>query len=115
MASKSVYVALCSELKIYAECAEPFILLPYLISDVVLYLQTVLVTESLSERAEMQRRQLLEKLSNRGISPAPYPYMDMNGRSKGKRLACIFFFFFLYHRYLRNTSVCNFCKFQNPK
>lgn len=110
MASKSVYVALCSELKICAECAEPFILLPYLISDVVLYLQTVLVTESLSERAEMQRRQLLEKLSNRGISPAPY--MDMNGRSKGKRLACIFF---LYRRYLRNISVCNFCKFQNPK
>ncbi|KAL5232726.1 hypothetical protein ACI65C_000136 [Semiaphis heraclei] len=52
-------------------------------TNVALYLQTVLVAESLSERAEIQRQQLLEKLTNREMSPARTPYMDMNGRSKG--------------------------------
>ncbi|CAH1713884.1 uncharacterized protein LOC114127074 [Aphis gossypii] len=54
-----------------------------ILTDVALYLQTVLVAESLSERAEIQRQQLLEKLTNREMSPARTPYMDMNGRSKG--------------------------------
>lgn len=53
-------------------------------ADVVLYLQTVLVAESLSERAEIQRQQLLEKLSKKEIPSGRGSYMDMNGRSKGK-------------------------------
>jgi len=57
---------------------------------VALYLQTVLVAESLSERAEIQRQQLLEKLTNREMSPARTPYMDMNGRSKGDYFSNIF-------------------------
>jgi len=57
---------------------------------VALYLQTVLVAESLSERAEIQRQQLLEKLTNREMSPARTPYMDMNGRSKGDYFSKIF-------------------------
>lgn len=55
-------------------------------ADVVLYLRTVLVTESLSERAEIQRQQLLEKLTKREISPVQAPYLDMSGRSKGKKI-----------------------------
>jgi hypothetical protein len=64
-----------------------------LFTDVALYLQTVLVAESLSERAEIQRQQLLEKLTNREMSPARAPYMDMNGRSKGDYLSTFFCYF----------------------
>jgi len=57
-------------------------------------LETVLVSESLSERAEIQRQQLLEKLSNRELPSARGPYMDMNGRSKGEHFRqCICFYF----------------------
>lgn len=44
----------------------------------------MLINESLSERAEIQRQQLLEKILNRETPPVRTSYMDMNGRSKGK-------------------------------
>lgn len=73
----------------------------FLFTDVALYLQTVLVAESLSERAEIQRQQLLEKLTNREMSPARTPYMDMNGRSKGDYSSNFFIVFNLLPRFFR--------------
>jgi len=66
---------------------EQKLLLLFIFVDVVLYLQTVLVAESLSERAEIQRQQLLEKLSIKEIPSTNGSYMDMNGRSKGKNIS----------------------------
>jgi len=60
--------------------------LSILFADVILYLQTVLEAESLSDRAEMQRQQLLEKLTNKVTTSARNSYMDMNERSKGDHL-----------------------------
>jgi len=73
----------------------------FLFTDVALYLQTVLVAESLSERAEIQRQQLLEKLTNREMSPARTPYMDMNGRSKGDYPTKFFIMFNLHFLFFR--------------
>ncbi|XP_050429881.1 uncharacterized protein LOC126839020 [Adelges cooleyi] len=54
-----------------------------LLSDIVVYLQTVLAGEKLSEKAEVQRIRLLAKLVNREQSPTRTSYMEMNtGRSK---------------------------------
>lgn len=56
----------------------------------------MLINESLSERAEIQRQQLLEKLSNRETSSVRSPYMDMNGRSKGEHFSPYYSFYFVF-------------------